>query len=76
MRHEYDGAADDHDSEDTMTRVRDANQGRAYAARKAGQAVDKLVAATSAAERAQAEVWVRIWGALAGHSQVKPGVDW
>lgn len=68
-------AGDDHDSEGTMTMMRDTNQSRAYAARKAGQAVDKLVTATSAAERAQAEVWARLWGALAGYSQVKPGGD-
>lgn len=67
--------ADDHDSEDTMTKARDTAQSRAYAARRATQEVDKIVAATSAAERAQAEVWARVWGALAGHSQAKPGND-
>jgi hypothetical protein len=35
-----------------MTRMRDTNQSRAYAARKARQTVDKLVTATSDAERA------------------------
>jgi hypothetical protein len=58
-----------------MTRTRDTNQSRAYAARKAGQAVDKLVAATSDAERARAQIWAQLWAALAGHSQAKPGGD-
>jgi hypothetical protein len=65
-------AGNDHDSGGTMTRMRDSNQSRAYAARKASQAVDKLVTATSDAERAQAQVWTQLWGALAGHSQAKP----
>jgi hypothetical protein len=65
----------DHDSEGTMTMMRDTNQSRAHAARRANQAVDKLVTATSAAERAQAEVWAQLWATLAGHSQAKPGGD-
>jgi hypothetical protein len=66
-------AGDDHDSGGTMTRMRDTNQSRAYAVRKASQAVDKFVTATSDAERAQAQVWARLWGALAGYSHAKPG---
>jgi hypothetical protein len=68
-------ADDGHDSGGMMTRMRDTQQSRAYAARKASQAADKLVTATSATERAQAQMWARIWGALAGHSQTKPGDD-
>jgi hypothetical protein len=68
-------AGDDHDSGGTMTRMRDTNQSRAYAARKASQAVDKLVTATSATEKAQAQMWARIWGALAGYAQAKPSDD-
>jgi hypothetical protein len=58
-----------------MSRMRDTNQSKAYAARKASQAADKLIIATSDAERAQAQIWARLWGALAGYSQVKAGDD-
>jgi hypothetical protein len=58
-----------------MNRLRDTNQSRAYAARKASQAVDKFVTATSDAERAQAQFWARLWRALAGYSHAKPGND-
>jgi hypothetical protein len=46
----------DHDSGGTMSRMRDTNQSRAYAARRASQAVDKLVVATSATEKTQAQI--------------------
>ena len=65
---------DDHDCESTMTRMRDTNQSRGYAARKASQAVEKLGTASDA-ERAQAQVWTRLCGALTGFSQDKPGDD-
>jgi hypothetical protein len=65
----------DHDSGDTMSRMRDTNQSRAYAARRASQAIDKLITATSEAEKAQAQIWARLWSALAGYSQAKPGGD-
>lgn len=59
MRLGYDENGDDHDSGGVMNRLRDTDQSRAYAARKASQAVDKLSTATSDTERAQAQVWVR-----------------
>ena len=63
---------DNHDSRGMMSRMRDTIQSKAYAARKASQAADKLITATSDAERAQAQIWARLWGALAGYSQAKP----
>jgi hypothetical protein len=66
---------DDHDSGGMMSKMRDTIQSKAYAARKASQAADKLVTATSNAERAQAQIWARLWGALAGYPQAKPGDD-
>jgi hypothetical protein len=68
-------AGDDHDSGGTMSIMRDTNQSKAYAARRANQAVDELINATSDAERTQAQVWVRLWGALAGYSQTQPSDD-
>jgi len=65
---------DDHGSGGgTMSKMRDTIQSRAYAARRASQAVDKIITATSAAERTQAQIWARLWGALASYSQAKPG---
>jgi hypothetical protein len=66
---------DDHDSGGMMSRMRDTIQSKAYVARKASQAIDKLLTATSDAERAQAQIWARLWGALAGYSQAKPSGD-
>jgi hypothetical protein len=65
-------AGGDHDIGGTMSRMRDTNQSRAYAARRASQAVNKVITSTSDAERAQAQIWARLWGALAGYSQAKP----
>jgi hypothetical protein len=58
-----------------MSRMRDTIQSKAYAARKASQAADKLITVTSDAERAQAQIWVRLWAALAGYSKANPSDD-
>jgi hypothetical protein len=58
-----------------MSMMRDSNQSKAYAARRANQAVAELINATSDPERTQAQVWVRLWGALAGYSQIQPSDD-
>jgi hypothetical protein len=43
-----------------MSMMRDTNQSKAYAARRANQAVDELINATSDAKRTQVQIWVRL----------------
>lgn len=55
-----------------MNRMRDIHQSKAYAARRASLAVDRVIVAASDQEKAQARIWAQLWGALAGYPKVKP----
>ena len=55
-----------------MNRMRDIHQSKAYAARRASLAVDRVIVAASNQEKAQARIWAQLWGALAGYPKVKP----
>jgi hypothetical protein len=48
-----------------MTVVRDLYQRRAYAARRASLAVDRLIRAMSEDELAKATRWAELWGEIA-----------
>lgn len=48
-------------------KIRDKHQRKAYAARRASQAVDRMIRAQSEQEKAQARIWARLWGAVAGY---------
>lgn len=45
---------------------RDTNQRRAYALRRASLAVDRMIRAATADEKAQAARWAAAWGTKAG----------
>jgi hypothetical protein len=49
-----------------MQTVRDTHQRKAYAARRASQAVDRMIRAQSERENAQARVWANLWGCWPG----------
>lgn len=46
--------------------IRDIHQRRAYAARRASLAVDRMVRTTSPIERNQAILWAKAWRTRAG----------
>lgn len=50
---------------------RDKHQRKAYAARRASRAIDRLIRAKSAQEKAQACIWANLWGVAAGYLNAK-----
>jgi hypothetical protein len=56
-----------------MQKVRDTHQRKAYAARRASRAVDRLIRAQSDQEKAQARIWANLWGMAAGYPSASVG---
>jgi hypothetical protein len=54
-----------------MRKIRDNHQRKAYAARRASRAVDRLIRAKSDQEKAQARIWANLWGVAAGYLNAK-----
>lgn len=52
---------------------RDAHQRRAYAARRASLAVDRLIRSTSLNDRDKASLWAKAWGVRAGLLSAQTG---